>query len=181
MPHSGNDYDDLIRRIIAREPASTALDVGIGAGKIGLMIKTAHPSCAVYGVEAHGAYAEKFAAAWQVYHKRYIGDILAVSPEIARARFDLVVMGDVIEHFWLHEIQSLIAFWVQRSTRILLVWPTGYRQDDSGGVESEVHRCEPVLADISRFDVREYHKIDRKIASGHKHLAIIRGSWKRKT
>jgi hypothetical protein len=178
MPNSGTEYDDMIKKIISEEPASAALDVGIGAGKIGQFIRAIHPKCLVYGIEAHGAYAEQFAVAWQIYHKRYIGDALLVSLEIPRARFDLVVMGDVIEHFWLHELQSLVDYWVQRSSRILLVWPTGFRQDDAGGVASEIHRSEPTLADLTRFDVRRYHKVSRKIG-GHKHLAVIQGKWKR--
>lgn len=177
MPHSGPEFENMLRSIVVSAAPLRVLDVGTGAGKIGALCKAALPACSVIGVEAHFDYSKQFADAWAKYERVHIDDASAWSLDHASARFDLVIFGDVLEHMWLEQAMGLLRFWSDRSKTVVAIWPNGYAQDAHAGVLSEIHRCEIRLSDIvgANLDVVRYHKHYRNHPGASKSIVVLKG------
>ena len=141
------------------------------------MVKGACPTCAVYGIEVEPTYAKRFAKEWSVYETVFLGDAITVSLAHSKLRPDLVVFGDVLEHMWPHEASCAVEFWCMRSKYVVAIWPTGFPQDDVGGVQAEIHRCEIRLEDFQSRSIElvRYHKVARSAPGQYKHFAVFRG------
>lgn len=106
MPSSRFDLIPFIlNRVVMWRPKSI-LDIGVGFGKYGVLFREYldiwdvdkpydHKGLRLIGVEAFEKYRNPV---WDVYDKVYTEDILTILPELSRESFDLLFMGDVIEH-----------------------------------------------------------------------------------
>ena len=180
MPHSGGEFDAMAKQIVLALKPKSVLDVGVGAGKFGAIVRTCPSGSAVklHGIEAEASYKQKFASRWKAYNNIGIGDASKISIDWASERYDLVVFGDVLEHLWRSEAVDLVDFWAARSKVVLAIWPIGYKQDASGDVASEVHRSELRLADFVAdrgLDIVRFHIHYRKHPNHAKCLMVIRG------
>jgi hypothetical protein len=175
MPYSGPEFTNTITQVIKSLQPATCLDVGVGAGKVGAIVKAACPECTLVGIEAHGPYAERFKQQWSCYQKVHIGDALQVSTLMSKNRFDLVVFGDVLEHMWVHEAKAALSYWADRSKAVVAIWPTGYQQDEVEGATSEIHRSRISLRDLYPLDIVRFHKHQRS-ENQAKCFAVIRGA-----
>ena len=175
MPTSGPEFKNTLTQVVYALRPTTCLDVGVGAGKVGGIVKSVHPECTLVGIEAHAPYAVKFEQAWACYEKVYVGLAMDVSISLSTSRFDLVVFGDVLEHMWLHEAKSLLSYWADRSKIVIAIWPTGYPQDELCGAKSEIHRSHIRLRDLHPLDIVRFHQ-HRRSQSDSKCFAVIRGA-----
>ena len=174
MPYSGPEFRNALKTILASFEHPDVLDIGVGAGKTSELVP---PGTHLVGIEAHAPYAKQFEAVWNAKYARvHIGDAMKVSLDLSGSRFDVVVMGDVLEHMWLHDALSLLMFWSMRSGFVIAVWPEGFEQDAVGGAQSEIHRSRIRLMDIvsTGLDVVRYHKHYREFPSS-KQIVVIRG------
>jgi O-antigen biosynthesis protein len=98
-PGDGRDrsyFEHARPEILALIPRSAraVLDVGCGAGRLGVTLK-ARQECTVVGVE----YDEEAAArARERLDRVWVGDVEREEPDFPPASFDVVVCGDVLEH-----------------------------------------------------------------------------------
>ena len=177
MPHSGPEFESMFSRVVGALKPSRVLDVGVGAGKIGRLVKAAHPESKIVGIEAEPKYRNTFEAQWGIYEKVHTGDAKDVSLALSHERFDLVVFGDVLEHMWKHDALALLEYWVARSAFVVAIWPIGFPQDAVREVSSEIHRCELSLVDLvlAAVPVVRFHKFERAAPGQFKCFAVIRG------
>jgi hypothetical protein len=105
MPHSRPEGKPwLVERITALQPA-TILDVGVGAGTYwNLLHKKVN---AVWtGVEIHAPYVRRYKLD-RKYDHLIVGDFLTEFVTPAMAPFDVVILGDVLEHVAREDAQAM--------------------------------------------------------------------------
>src|SRR5262245_1741453 len=150
MPTS--DYFNItpMMHIIGQLRPLSALDIGCGFGKYGVLIREyldvwnerydrALWKCRIVGVEGYEGYRNPI---WDyVYHEVLIGDAREVVPRLD-GRFDLAVLADVIEHFDRDDARRLVEACLQKSAVCIVSTPKEfYPQPDIMGNEYERHRC----------------------------------------
>ena len=97
MPYSEPTFDDAVAKFIAKCNASHYLDIGVGAGKYGRIIRASNPDATIVGIESEAAYLREFQLA-KLYTKLIHGRVqrfIARHPDFAT---DIAIIGDCIEH-----------------------------------------------------------------------------------
>lgn len=137
MPYSASSLDALSRGLIQILNPSSVLDIGAGAGKYGHMVRSILPQCHTTAVEMDADYIESFdlrSTYNEVIHAE--ATTLFNNPRI---RYDLVIIGDCIEHLRKSDAIDLLEFLVYRSQFIKVVYPYKFQQDDVDGHAQEAH------------------------------------------
>ncbi len=135
---SGNLLDHYARTLIARAPdLHTALDIGAGRGKYGRMIRELRPDVQITAVEVDSEYVELFGlrSLYDFVHNEPAERLLE-SPDV---EWDLVTMGDVIEHMPKSRGLDVLHFLVYRARYLWVQYPNRYRQNALLGHVSEAH------------------------------------------
>lgn len=103
---SGGYYGNANPDLLAAMPldAARVLEIGCGEGALGARFKLRHPQCHFTGVEMS---ADAAALARQRLDRVIQGDAEALTDAEFGGPFDLVVMGDVLEH--LHDPEGMLA------------------------------------------------------------------------
>lgn len=120
--------------------SSQILDLGIGSGTFGKLIKTRIPSpTRITGVEIWEKYRGRN---WAYYDEIILEDIRAFLARDSRA-FDFVLMIDVLEHFEKPYGEEVLRDLRCRAQRAIIVSTpiTDYPQGPFRGNQNEVHRC----------------------------------------
>lgn len=138
MPGSFSVFDSLAEHLIATLAPRSALDIGCGAGKYGQMLARLAPQCRRSAIEPEASYIEQYrlnelyaevlncrAADWQA------------RAQSLDAQFDLVILGDCIEHMPKSAGLDLLNFLAYRSAYILVLAPEFVVQSATGGAASE--------------------------------------------
>lgn len=124
----------IIEAAIAINP-STVLEIGIGCGKYGALLREyltvwdhyfepwGSVSITVDGIEIHELYASS--PAWACYDSVAIGDARVLVPVLAR-RYDMALMVDVLEHFELDEGAALIGAILDHADSLLVGLPATF-------------------------------------------------------
>lgn len=99
MPFSSGNGKDHIRRIINRLKPKTGLDIGCGSGTYADMF----PNIEWTGVEIWEPYVEKYDLR-RKYKMLYVEDARTLT---LTAPYDVVVLGDVLEHMTVEEARTL--------------------------------------------------------------------------
>jgi hypothetical protein len=157
MPDSftGNDRyfcDDLVTLI----HPETAIDVGIGHGKIAGHLQMNCPRCRVTGHEIWPDYLTSGIRA--LYAEIVIGDFRDWLKNNVDWSSDLVVFGDVLEHFRHSEALDLLDLCHYRAKWTALFFPLSYLQGTHEGNKYEAHQCVLYLGDLQRYNVVHYFK-----------------------
>jgi hypothetical protein len=139
MPHSFNHLDVVIADRIGLDFPQTAriLDVGAGAAKYrDLLI----PFPEIDAVEAHEPYVTQFRLR-ERYGQVHISDVMDL-PKHFFADYDLVILGDVLEHLSVLDAQALLGCLQEHApnTAVLVAVPFLYAQGAADGVAWEVHQ-----------------------------------------
>lgn len=132
-------FDDVVAQFVTWLQPRSALDVGAGAGKYGRLLAAAAPDCDRMALEVEPRYVEQHGLR-TLYHRVDIADAAQwwrASPEPA---FDLIIVGDCIEHMAKSEGQDLLNAMVYRCSWLLVLAPEFVVQGAVGGVDAEVHR-----------------------------------------
>jgi len=150
MPSSQIENISTITGWIAALDPCSILDVGVGFGKYGVLTreytdvrhgryKKDDWSVVIDGIEIFEPY---FNPVWQVYNRVYCQDALALLPHLKN--YELVLLGDVIEHFRKKEGRRLLDACMRMATLAVIVsTPLGpYPQGALCGNEHERHLSE---------------------------------------
>jgi len=117
---------------------ATALDIGAGAGKYGKLLNDACPECVVTAVEIYEEYVERFHLR-EIYDYVHCGDAVQLIESAVDSTYDLVLFGDVLEHFRKSCGVDLLNFFLYRSRYILALFPSEYVQNSVDGNRAEAH------------------------------------------
>jgi hypothetical protein len=132
----------------------TAIDFGVGNGKIGIHLQRECPSCHVIGYEIFSDYLTDEVRGF------YTETVVADARETLASEkvVDLVVFGDILEHFRKSEALDMLEHWNYRSRWIAVVTPLSYLQGPIDGNIHESHHCVISLEDLCRFNLVHYVK-----------------------
>ncbi|MCX7877443.1 MAG: class I SAM-dependent methyltransferase [Ignavibacteria bacterium] len=148
---------DLVRKL---DP-QTILDAGVGFGRWGILFREfleiwddgrydGNWKRRIDGVEIHEAYIKDYHRYF--YDEVIIGDILGFLEKTER-RYDLINLGDIIEHFEKKDGFRLIELALQKSRYVLINVPIGKNWEQTGTAENpyEAHRSIWYNNDFTRF------------------------------
>ena len=137
MPSSTNRHLTNATEAIRTSGAESVLDVGVGAGKWGLLcreyldifqgrIRPPQWETNIVGVEEYLPYRDSYQWLDKIYDDIYWNKIQEVSKIIGDAHFDLVIASDVIEHLDKTEARNVLGrlSWIA-SKRLILSVPIG--------------------------------------------------------
>ena len=141
MPHSRDDHiteilDYFSREISQKERKGRILDAGAGAGKFGPLLRGR--GFHVEALEIHMPYVLDFHLE-DKYDRVIIGDLRELTAEDF-ARYDGVLLGDIVEHLEVHEAQEVLRRACKGCAKVVFVVPYEYEQGAVDGVEWEIHR-----------------------------------------
>jgi hypothetical protein len=133
---------------------TSVLDIGPGAGKYGLIVKALRENGveieSLAAVEIDESYIEQFKLN-DIYDVVQLGDA-AMLPDVGPdAQWDLVILGDVLEHFRKSRGTDLIEYLYYRTKYIILVVPIDYIQGAWEGHHAEAHISTWYPADFARY------------------------------
>jgi SAM-dependent methyltransferase len=138
MPGSFMVFDSAVERLIDWLRPASALDIGTGAGKYGEMLARLAPACQRVGIEPEASYAQRFelTACYDLLHPCTAA---AWMTQALDSQFDLVILGDCIEHMSKSAGLDLLNFLVYRSAYVLVLAPEFIIQGQVGEVAGEAH------------------------------------------
>lgn len=138
MPYSSAALDDVSEALIRSVPLGRCLDVGPGAGKYGRLVRSIHRSADIKAIELDADYIEQFKLR-DVYDEVLCGPAGLLFDGDLDAAYDLVIIGDCLEHMRKSEGVDLLNFLAYRSKYILVVYPVRWIQGSWEGHRSEAH------------------------------------------
>lgn len=95
MPLSDRTFDKKVEAFLREHPGETYLDLGVGAGKYGKMIKLLNPNAFITGVEADSEYIEKYGTEdiYDQLHNMRTEDFIRQNLSFTA---DIVILGDIL-------------------------------------------------------------------------------------
>jgi hypothetical protein len=160
VPYSKHVFDEAIEEILRALRPASVLDVGAGAGKYAAIVRRACPGARIVAVERDETYIPRFGLA-EKYDEVLTVDAMSLMADVDRD-YDVVILGDVIEHLRKSDGIDLLNFLVYRARKIIVVFPLRNRQ---GAVDGHVHE-----AHISVWGPNDFlwcdstYVVERKIA-----------------
>jgi hypothetical protein len=137
MPGSYGIFDDVVTEMIRTINPKKMLDIGTGAGKYGIISSHVAPDCYKIGVEVEESYIETYKLN-EIYDEMRIVDARSLM-EQHDDYYDLVIIGDCIEHLPKSQGLDLLNFLTYRSQYIIVLAPEFCIQGSVNGVGSESH------------------------------------------
>ena len=166
MPFSHNRFDQHMRTIIRQSGCLKWLDIGVGSGKFGKMLKDMLSGIHVTGVEINLEYIDKFSLTKKYDKVRPINAMkLMQEPE---NNYDGIILGDVLEHMPKSQGVDLVNFLVYRCQIMIIIYPLARIQNGWQGFDHEAHISVWGEQDWQNF---EYIIIDDPAS----HLVIVDG------
>ena len=138
MPGSFPVFDAVVAQLISRVAPRRALDVGTGAGKYGHLLARHAPDCQRTGIEVEASYVQPFGLA-ERYDPLVVECVTQWWRRTPGENFDLVVIGDCIEHLPKSAALDLLNALVYRCAWLVLLAPEFIVQPATGGVPSQAH------------------------------------------
>lgn len=175
MPSSRPNTIPIVIHLVRQLQPASILDVGVGFGKWGHLfreytdINESEKDPARYrrrnwrvridGIEGHAAYLTPMHR--YLYDRIHVGNACALLPRLPR--YDLVFLGDVIEHLDKRAGLKLLRDALDRAGKAVIVSTPKYEtgQADLCDNELERHRSLWSAADFSRFDRALVRTVDR--------------------
>jgi|GEM_PF-2401789 len=122
VEHSWSVMDGVVERLIGLINPGVILDVGAGSGKYGRMARRCAPLCHQTALEYDAQAAQAFDLT-AVYDEVVCQDALSFLKANPLKLYDLVILGDVIEHFLKSEGLDILNFLNYRAGYLLIVTP----------------------------------------------------------
>jgi SAM-dependent methyltransferase len=152
MPFSGKFTDELVEDILTAMPDERlrVLDIGAGNGKYGAMVRNAVHETHVTAVEIERDYVNRFGLK-AIYDQVRIMDAMYLlhNPD---EQWDLVIIGDTIEHLRKSYGRDLIEFLLYRCKWLLIIYPRRQLQNTWEGYVHEAHISAWSHADFLNMD-----------------------------
>jgi hypothetical protein len=169
MPYSSFIFDNAIAEIIKFIKPRTFLDLGAGAGKYGSIVKEIDPSIETIAVEIEKDYIEKFNL-HSIYKQVWnISVTDLIQPKYFDSNFDVVMIGDILEHLKKSEGVDLLNFLIYRCRWIIVEFPHRYLQNAVDGYATEAHISVWTENDFLSFERTQMYAKDMQ------RLIIFRG------
>lgn len=141
MPGSSDVLDLVLQDLLRSSPCRSMLDLGAGMGKYGRMMRTVRPEVKTTAIEVVADYITQFDLLNIYDDVRYM-NMLDLMLDVD-ALYDLVIIGDAIEHLRKSNGVDLLQFLLIRSFEVLVVYPSprlGFFQGTtSWGHHEEAH------------------------------------------
>jgi trans-aconitate methyltransferase len=171
MPYSAPSFDEITKAIIQMLSPQRVLDIGCGAGKYGELVRALVPAATVIGIESEAGYIERFKLDLIYDDVRQMNAIDLIT-SATEEFYDLVIIGDCIEHLPKSAGLDLLNFLTYRCAYILVVCPEFDVQNAHEGVQSEAH--------ISVWSERDFgwHDLWATAAVMNMLLFVLRGYLK---
>lgn len=175
MPHSNHFPMTLMLEHIVKLEPSKVIDIGVGFGKWGYLTREALDFCRGrlerpdWKVVIHGVEVFPYRSPihdW-VYDRILREDILAVADDIKG--YDLVIMGDVIEHLEKRDGLALLRNLLAQNRNVLLSTPLQYFTQEIADNEHEHHLSHWKLRDFEDFTY------DYDVAGGAAIVVLLAG------
>lgn len=156
MPYSLDIYTkDISNHLDAISP-NTILDVGAGMGKYAHLIRSVLGNRPIIdAIEPTAEYASKFKL-HEMYRNVFIKDVMAFARQDLSHKYDLCIMGDVLEHLFLYEAIGVLDALLYKCKFIMVIWPTNLPQDNEFDNAYEMHKSNFTIADLTRFNIQCY-------------------------
>ena len=138
MPGSFMVFDAAVEQLIEWLQPRSALDIGTGSGKYGQMLARIVPDCRRVGIEPEASYEPRFGLD-ALYPELFRCSAAAWMSQASDSRFDLVLLGDCIEHMPKRAGLDLLNFLAYRSAYTLVITPEFIVQGAVDGVAGEAH------------------------------------------
>lgn len=161
MPTSWFQAIPDILSLLQREQPRTILDIGVGFGKYGLLIRDILEisferynkqqwMCQIDGVEAFEGYKNPIHE--YVYNRVYYNDIRDIIHQLPN--YDVILLIDVIEHFEKEEGYKLINELLKHTNKSLIISTPLYpgKQEEYNGNYYEKHKSRWHIMDFINFD-----------------------------
>lgn len=169
MPYSSFIFDKSIEEIIRLLKPESFLDLGAGAGKYGELAKRINSSIKLTAVEIEKDYIINFKLP-SIYNEVWnISAIDLINPKYYDSTFDVIMIGDIIEHLKKSDGIDLLNFLIYRCRWIILEFPYRYLQNSVDGYHSEAHISVWAKDDFVSFDRTKLYAKDTQ------RLILLRG------
>ena len=135
---------DIFSYIMDATPITArVLDIGAGAGKWGRMLRAWYD---IDGVEIFAPYIERFKLE-DVYDKVFNQDVRDFSDF---SDYNLVIMGDVLEHLSEKDAQALIKKITESVDNLIVIVPFSFEQGAEYGNKYEAHLQDDLTKEIMK-------------------------------
>lgn len=144
MPYSYDFFNDQVKEFVdGLTGVNRILDVGPGAGKYGKLLKK--EGRVIEAVEVFEPYISKYKlqSLYDLVHHANVLDF----PFLPK-QFDLVVMGDILEHLTVEQATALLSDLHDKSISVLVLVPYNYRQGKSHGNDHEEHEQDDLTESV---------------------------------
>jgi SAM-dependent methyltransferase len=167
--HLDKEFCELVNGL----DVTTALDIGCGQGKRGRQIREAHPKAHITGVDIVAEYGEKFnlGAVYDVVELEGVWNYIL--PRLDR-KFDLIVLGDVIEHLLKSDGVNLLHVLSYMAKNIVVIYPENLAQGASYGQEADRHLSRWRIDDFCQVDINAQYRWTRRECT---HMVHMRPQW----
>lgn len=121
MPTSANYFDQKVTESI--RGYKTFLDIGAGEGKYEKIIRSVSKGAKITAVEPYKPYHKHLKGYDKIISKpahEMIGD---------KGNYDVVIMGDVIEHMKKSDAIDFLNYIIYKCKKIIIVYPVAYIQE----------------------------------------------------
>jgi hypothetical protein len=159
------DFAEIAKGKPVRLPEFSILDVGMGFGKWGFLVRDTFDvmlsqnfrksgwKINMTGVEVFDKCITSIQK--ELYNKIIKKDVFDALKEFGR--YDLIIMGDVIEHIEKEKAYTLLNELFKHTENILISTPLGFMPQGAwAGNEKEIHQSGWELADFKNYNVMEY-------------------------
>lgn len=121
---SSHVFDQVVADLVTRIQPASLLDIGPGQGKYGRMAKAANPQCRSCAVEIAADYVHAYNLP-ELYEEVVVGDgaALVFDPAWRNRIFDVVTIGDCIEHMPKSRGLDLLNFLTYRCGYLIVIAP----------------------------------------------------------
>jgi|GEM_PF-2690039 len=178
LGNSSGLFDSCIKQVVRLVQPLNILEIGCGQGKFGnLLMQDIGYVANLTAVQKIFSNSDLQLLHEKGYRQIIDRDILEYYKEGFDKNYDLIVALDVIEHFLLSDVMSIINFSLYRADYLLLVWPSAHPQAAVTSVYDR-HRASFDLKDLAeKFDVVFYSQTGfAQVHFVHRyHIALIRG------
>lgn len=155
---SNQTFDkELVQDLVSQVQPNSCFDVGIGDGKMMKLVKGVFPECTVIGFEVFLANIkpEEYNGAYDsIQHT----DFYKWIENNNDWEVDLIVFGDVLEHFMKSKVIDILDLCRTRCKWIIAKIPLNYKQHSIYGNLYEGHLSEISLQDLDHLNIVHYLK-----------------------
>ncbi len=138
MPGSFGIFDDAVAALVSAIAPTSVLDIGTGSGKYGELVKSRAPHVALHGIEVEASYVERYKLR-ELYPNLRVMNAMNLLNVGHDEKYDLVIIGDCIEHMRKSDGLDLLNFLTYRCQYTVVLAPEFCVQGSVNGIGSESH------------------------------------------